>query len=423
MRDHSKHVELNRDEAIGLLLGVCAFQPGAETVAVADAYGRVLAEDAAAQWDMPTKRTCRLDSVAVRWTDFENGMPDTSEWTRGVEWQFGNTGVAMPDGFDTAIVIEHCEVSEDNDRVRFLAAPSAQFAGTSAVGSKMHAGDVLVSAGAVVTADVLATLGQCGMTEVSVVKKPVVAFIPTGGELVKPGGDPSDGKNFETNSALVSTKITEWGGEPRVWDILPDDPAIISEAIVQACAECDIVIINAGSSKGSEDWNVEMMDERARVLYHQTNHGPGHHSSAAVLDGTPVIGISGPPRGAGFTTDFYVWPVIQKYFGLPCELKRVKATTVGSFGKSKKHAVQAQAAGAKLAGEQRPMEAQDGSAFFSVKPVHLTVSEDGALQAELTAYCTAAVDGYYMMPAGLNDDPPAEGTLISVDLRPKPLGA
>ena len=150
MRDHSSHVEVTRDEALRLLLSVCDFAPCVETVPVGEAFGRVLAVPAKAQLDMPNCLTCNMDSVAVRWADFENGMPDTSGWTRGVQWEFANTGIGMPEGFDTAVVIEHVQVTEDADgtqHVAFDAPPTRQFAGTTPAGARMRAGQVLVEAG------------------------------------------------------------------------------------------------------------------------------------------------------------------------------------------------------------------------------------------------------------------------------------
>ena len=140
MRDHSHHIELSRDEAIKALLSVCDFSPESETVPIGEAVGRVLADDTCAQLDMPNCLTCRMDSVAVHWDDFENGMPDTTDWVRGKDWEFANTGVGMPEGFDTAIMVEHVIFSDDDTKVSFDALPSARYAGTSPAGSKMHKG-------------------------------------------------------------------------------------------------------------------------------------------------------------------------------------------------------------------------------------------------------------------------------------------
>jgi molybdopterin biosynthesis enzyme len=149
MRDHSNHIELSRQEAVRQLFD--ALEQGdyagkttqkTENVALDEAFGRTLAVAVKAKTDIPNVLTCGMDSVAVHWSAFEGlaegELPDTSAWVRGRDWQFANTGVAMPEGFDTAIVIEHVEVSADEQHITIDAAPSAQYAGTRAAGSNMR---------------------------------------------------------------------------------------------------------------------------------------------------------------------------------------------------------------------------------------------------------------------------------------------
>lgn len=423
MRDHSKHIQVTRDEAIRRLLGACDFHPGVETVPVDESYGRVLAEDAVAQEDMPNCLTCRMDSVAVHWYDFENGMPDTSQWVRGVDWEFANTGVGMPEGFDTVIVIEHCIVSDDDQHVSFDALPSGQYAGTTPAGSRMHAGDVLVSAGAVITPLLAAHIASGNNTEVRVLVKPKVAFIPSGNELVAPGSTIGRGKNVDSNSTLMKGKIESWGAEPIMFPIVPDDPESLSAALRKATEEADIVVLNAGSSKGSEDYSVEVLEQIGTVMYHQTNHGPGHHSFGAQLNNTPVVGISGPPGGAAFTTDFYLKPVIQKYLGQQTEPARVRVRLAEDFpaggpGGGAKPAGKAPAAKA----EERPRE---GGEFFGVRQMVLRVDENGLLEAApLKSFHAGPVEAetasaYYMLKSGPDAQAPHAGDIIEVALRPE----
>lgn len=422
MRDHSKHVEVSRDQAVEMLLSHASFDPATEEVPIEQACGRVLAEDATAQLDMPNCLTCRMDSVAVRWDDFADGMPDTAGWKRGEQWEFANTGVGMPEGFDTAIVIEHVRLSDDLGTIEFDAAPSARYAGTSAIGSKMHAGDVLVEAGTVLTPLLVSHIAAGNNTSARVIARPKVAFIPTGNELVPAGASVPRGKNIETNSLLIGAKIREWGGDPLIWDIVPDKKDDIKRAIVEACAAADIVVVNAGSSKGSDDWNIEMLDEVGEVLYHQTNHGPGHHSSGSVVDGTVVVGISGPPGGAAFTSDFYLYPLMMKYFGLPTNLQKATVRLSepfpkggpGNAGKSDKDA--------KPSGEVRPSVVKPGKEFFGIRQLRLERADDGVLEAtpapsaHLNPVEANRMGAYY--PLSNMKAPLGTGDFIEVDLRP-----
>ena len=439
MRDHSSHVEFTRENAIETMVETCGFafgfgEDGAEGVALGrsemvpleKAFGRVLAADVVSRVMSPTVLTCCMDSVAVHWSDFEGGkVPDYSAWVRGVDWQFANTGIAMPEGFDTAVVIEHVEVSPDEQHIVIKAAPSKQFAGTRAPGEKMRPGDLLASAGTVVTPDVAAAIGTGNVGNVRVVRKPRVAFLPTGNELMPPAVPPRGdgafaglGKTFETNSILVRGRVEEWGGECMVWDITPDDPELIAASIREACAVADIVVLNAGSSKGSDDWSCEQMEELGTVYFHETNHGPGHHSSYAVVAGTPVVGLSGPSRGASLTLNFYLMPLIRAYLGLDVAPRTAWARLTEVFPKKHKKPAVEKAEAKSLSGETRPSVVQTERRFFGIKPVDVTFEEDGTL-----AVCPAkgpdpvlSANAVFMLPSN-PDLHPTVGDVIEIEWR------
>lgn len=437
MRDHSKHIEMSREEAVAAMLERCSFPQAAgagteELVPVAESYGRVLARDVESLVDKPNKLQCCMDSIAVHWDAFENGMPDTSRWVRGIDWEFANTGVAMPDGYDAAIVIEHVTVSDDERHVAIDAAPSARFAGTRAPGSQMKRGDVLARAGEVITADTAARIASGNVTAAPVRTRPRVAFIPTGDELVAPGGPIEAGRNIETNSLLFRGKVEKWGGVPLVFDIVPDDPELIKAAIRRACAMADIVVLNAGSSKGSEDWNCEQMEELGEVICHETNHGPGHHSSYALVDGTPVVGISGPPAGASFTLNFYLRPLMMEFLGRSPEPERIPVRLAAPFpakrghgdklGDEKKGDGEAKGSSVKVAGEVRPSIVAPGATFFGIKFLSVEALPDGTLAGTPLpgrpgSPEAESANAYYMMPSGPGVEPPAVGDVIWVEMR------
>ena len=420
MRDHSHHIELSRQQAVEGILQLCNFGPvdnRTELVSLAEAQGRVLARDVVAQTETPNVLTCCMDSIAVHWEDFAGGMPDTSAWVRGVDWQFANTGIAMPAGFDTAIVIEHVMVSEDQQRVTIDAAPSAQYAGTRPAGSTQKLGDLLASAGTVVTPDVMAQIAGGNVTAVPVVRKPRVAFIPTGNELITPGGIVPAGRNLETNSILARGKIEQWGGQPLIFDIVPDVPERIEATVLEACALADIVVLNAGSSKGSDDWSCEQLEKLGQVVCHETNHGPGHHSSFAYVNETPIVGISGPSGGASFTMNFYLRPLMRTWLGLPAEPKPLMARLTAAFPEKKK-----KPEATVVAGESRPDIVAPQATFYGIKFVMLAQGADGVLEAtpvkgHAGSRETWGANAYYMMPSGPGINPPAAGNLIPVELR------
>ena len=455
MRDHSQHIQLSREEAVAATLAALDAQPEGfgwrgraaaadhagkverklvERVSLSESVGRVLAYDVCAANDMPSALTCAMDSIALHWSDFadlaDGEVPDTSSWVRGRDWQFANTGVAMPEGFDTAIVIEHAQVSADEQHVIIDAAPSKPGAGTRPAGSAMRRGDVLGRAGQLITPDLAARMGSGNNGSVPVVRRPRVAFIPTGNELVAPGVpfDPdrassfaARGRNFETNSILVRAKVEAWGGQFVPFDIVCDERPEIEAAIKRACEVADIVVLNAGSSKGSDDWSCEVMEEMGHMICHQTNHGPGHHSSYAVVDNVPIVGISGPSGGASFTLDFYLRPLMRKYLGLNPIVSKTAARLTEAFP-APKHSPGAK--NGKPAGEERPREHPDHAPgepeFFGIRPLRVEPSADGVLEAtpidgrpgSKTAW---GANAFTMMGMGPGIEPPAAGDIIEVE--------
>jgi molybdenum cofactor synthesis domain-containing protein len=317
MRDHSNHRVATRHEAVNALLAAWDFERPVQSVPVAEANGRVAARTVRSLVTLPNARTSNMDAVAVRFADMptDGSVPDTSAWVRGRDWQFCNTGVAVPEGFDTAVRIEDVEVAADAQTMRLLAAPAEKYAMTSEEGSTLQPGDVLVRAGEVVTPALIAALCMGGHAAVDVVRRPRVVFIPTGNELVDPAPQIPRGKNIESNGAMICAKLQSWGAEATRHAIVPDDPEQIRAVLKESAAGYDVVVINAGSSKGSDDFTCEILEHEGEVLFHEVSQGPGKHCSFSMLDGTPVIGISGPPVGAEFTADFFVKPFVDAFLG------------------------------------------------------------------------------------------------------------
>lgn len=412
MRDHSGHIQKDHEEAVGIIIRHCPVLRETETVPVREAAGRVLAEDVFAAWDSPNALTCGLDSVAVRWEDFKDGLPDTSAWKRGVQWEFANTGVAMPAGFDTAVPIETVRLSQNDTAVSFTVAPTARYDGTKAAGSRFRSGDLLVLEGTEITPLIAAYILGGNVTQVRVRKRPVVAFLPTGNELVHAGGEIPCGRNIESTSLVMAEKIRQWGGTPLVWDIVPDTREALREALTRAAGEADLVVLNAGSSKGSDDWGMETLEELGTVLFHEVNHGPGHHSSFALLDGTPVVGLPGPPDGAGFSADLYLYPAVRALLGQEPHLKKVKATLAEDFAKPG-------------AGSGKKKRLFETGAFYVVKQMILRQAPDGLLEAyppqgtHLNPLQAEGADAYYLLPTGADQKVPEKGSLIELELRPR----
>ena len=181
------------------------------------------------------------------------------------------------------------------------------------------------------------------------------------------------------------------------------------------------VVLNAGSSKGSDDWCVEVLEELGQVVCHQTNHGPGHHSSYALVGNTPVVGISGPPAGASFTLNFYLRPLIMRWLGMSVDPVRVPVRLTASFPKGGL-GQGGPKPGASMAGEVRPPEPSMEKGFFAIKFLRVEAAEDGTLRGTPlpgrpgSPECENA-NAFYMLPTGKNATPPAAGDVVWVEFR------
>jgi molybdopterin molybdotransferase/putative molybdopterin biosynthesis protein len=264
----------------------------------------------------------------VRYADFEAGMPDTSQWQCGKEYIFCNTGIGIADTYDSVIRIEDVDIGEDGV-LKVLRTPEKGQC-TIPVGSWVEEGDLILKKHSRLTPLGMAALGLGGHAVVKVFKKPVVAFLPSGNELREPGRSLERSQNVDTNSVMIMVKILQWGGEPLMYPISPDEPERLKELLADAVSKADIVVINAGSSKGTDDFTVEVLESAGTILCHEVDHGPGKHTSYTIgTGGTPIVGLSGPPGGAESTADFYLRPLIDTYLCQPVTAApRIKARLV-----------------------------------------------------------------------------------------------
>ena len=206
--------------------------------------------------------------------------------------------------------------------------------------------------------------------------------------------------------------------------VVSDSPSAIEAAIREACAVADIVVLNAGSSKGSGDWACEVMESIGTMICHQTNHGPGHHSSYAMVDGVPIVGISGPSAGAAVTLGFYLRPLIRAALSLNPAPITVKATLVEEMSAPRRGGaadIQSEKE-KKPAGEDRPPEATGSTdVFFGLKPMSLLVSAEGRLEVRPVrghwgTPAANAANALFMMPSGGGAAPVQVGDLLEVEI-------
>lgn len=282
------------------------------------AFGRVTACDVRALCSLPLKRSSKRDGIAVRSADFANGMPDTAAWRRGWDFEQADTGDDFPDAFDAVIAVE--DIAYDVDGSLRIVGENLDVRPGAAVnpcGSIVREGDVVVPAHTRLTPELAASLAIGGHAQVRVLRRPKVAYIPTGGELIPYGSYPQRGQNIEANSLMVQGMLTEWGAEALCYPIVRDDRAALEAALDRALETADIVLVNGGSSRGEEDFNSSMLEERGDYFRHGVRAIPGRPVGMALIDGVPVINVPGPVLAAFLCMDWLIKGLVAHYLGVP----------------------------------------------------------------------------------------------------------
>jgi len=297
---------LSRSEALERLLSQWRPTLPQETVPLAAACGRVLAEHTCSRNTLPICRSAQADGIAVRFADFSQGRPNTFQWQLGRDYAMADTGDDFPDQFDTVIRIEDLDFSYGETFFIKREARIKEGQLISPRGARLEEGEPLLPAGTRLNAVQLNLLAAGGYTEVPVLRRPVVAFIPTGSELIQPGQVPERGQNIDSNSVMIGALLESWGAEALLFPIVKDIQAELRAVIKQALGQTDIVLVNGGSAKGSEDYNEQIVKEYAGWVQHGIASIPGIPVLLALAGGKPLLNLPGPPFAAFSVMDWCV---------------------------------------------------------------------------------------------------------------------
>lgn len=289
------------------------FKRNFEVVDLYNAVDKVSAEDVKAKVVLPKLPVSKMDGIGVCFADFKNGIPDTKNWQEGKGYIFANTGCVVPEPYDTVILIE--DVRFIDGKLKILAKPETKGQLIDPPGSLIGKDEVLVNKYEKITAPQVGLLASGGIKEVKVIARPKIAFIPTGDELVSWQSEdyPVD-KNIESNSMMLSAFCKQYQADLTIFPIIPDDKEKIKEALTKASEIVDIILINAGSSKGTKDFTLDLLETEGEVLVYELGCRPGKHSSFSKFNQKPVLGIAGPPNGAELAMRFYLKAIMQAYY-------------------------------------------------------------------------------------------------------------
>lgn len=300
--------------------------PG-ETVSLDDALGRTTAEPVWAKLSSPHYHACAMDGYAVRASDTA-GASDAHPVRLQIDSQAEpvDTGDPLPRWADAVIMVEHVQVEGDDIVLRTAA---ARWQHVRSVGEDIVATELLLPANHRLRPVDLGAIAGAGHASVNVRRRPKVAVIPTGDELIPPGQSPQRGDIVEYNSLVLSAQVREWGGDPVRYPIVVDDPDVIAEVVTRAAASADLILLNAGSSAGRGDFTATIVDRCGTLLVHGINVRPGHPVVLGIIgaDNVPIIGVPGYPVSTAITGELFVRPLLHQWQGVAApERPTIEAT-------------------------------------------------------------------------------------------------
>jgi putative molybdopterin biosynthesis protein len=283
-----------------------------EEISTVAARGRVTAAPVWARWSSPAAHQAAMDGFAVAAASTYGARPESPRLLAlGKEAQPVNTGHLMPMGTDAVIMVENVPDPEADPIT--VEAPVFPWHNVRRVGEDLVAGEMVIPEGVEITPWAQGAMLAGGVTRVLVRRQPKVIIIPTGSELMPVtllGSEPPPNFLVEFNSVILSGLVEETGGLPEVWPITPDDPKALTEVLRRAVAAGDVVLINAGSSAGTEDYTYQAVAALGEVLVHGVAMMPGKPTLLGVVEGKPVIGNPGYPVSAVLSFEEFAAPLI-----------------------------------------------------------------------------------------------------------------
>jgi len=326
---------VSKDEAVGIVKNKTnRAVPESEKVNIENALGRTLCEDIVSPENVPAFDRTTVDGYAVHADDTFGASASipaqleiAGEILMGENADFSlesgkcvkiSTGGMLPVGANAAVMVEH---TDNADGLCLVYKSVAPYENVTKAGDDIAVGETALKKGTVITPAEIGILASLGVYEIPVYKKPVIAIISTGDEIVK--GDIKAGQIRDVNTYLLSSAAESFGCKPYVYGAVRDDYEEIRSAVSVCLEKADAVIVSGGSSAGARDMTVKIIDELGEVFFHGIAMKPGKPTIFGTVNGKPVFGLPGHPLAAYFVFRLIVCEYIKQIMNLP-EEKSVK---------------------------------------------------------------------------------------------------
>ena len=285
-----------------------------EMIQVDQALGRITAEPVFASLSSPFYNASAMDGIGVRFQDTIGASEATPVRLRlHKQFEWVNTGNVLPQKFDAVIMVE--DVQPINDNTVEIIAPVTPWKHVRTIGEDIVTSELILPDGHRIRPIDLGAMLATGLTDVKVRKIPSVLVIPTGSELVQPGGSLAPGNIIEFNSRVLAGYLSEWGLLAERSPIVTDEPAALEKAIRAAAAAYDMVIVNAGASAGSRDHTAGVIAGLGEIVLHGVNIRPGKPVILGLVNNKPVIGLPGYTISAVITLNLFVRALADTLLG------------------------------------------------------------------------------------------------------------
>jgi molybdopterin molybdotransferase len=325
---------MNVEEALALVLALVKPLP-AEQVSLLDALGRVLAEDATSDIDVAPFDNSAMDGFAVRAADLAGATEESpreldviahiaaGDDVAGIDVGPGQaarimTGAAVPAGADSVVMVERTRVVTGDGgigaRVAFELEPTLG-EHIRKRGEEVLAGDVVLTAGDVIGPAAIGLLASTGHDTVAVYRRPRVAVLSTGSELVEVATKPGPGKIRNSNSYSIAAQVLAAGGIPVRYGIVPDDMAATRAAFELAAAETDFILTSGGVSVGDFDFVKPVLEEMGELTFCKVKMRPGNPQTLGTISGVPFFGLPGNPTSTYVGFEIFVRPALRTMQG------------------------------------------------------------------------------------------------------------
>ncbi|AEK73912.1 molybdenum cofactor biosynthesis protein MoeA [Thermococcus sp. 4557] len=312
-------------------------KPEIESVPLSEALGRILAEDVTSPINVPPFDRATVDGYAVRAEDtfmasesepvrlrvvgeINAGDTPTVELKPG-ESVYISTGAPLPEGADAVVQFE--DVDREGEEV-IIYKPAYPGLGVMKAGADIPKGKILLKRGTRLTFKDTALLSAVGIAEVPVFRKPRVAVISTGNEVVLPGRELRYGQIYDINGRAIADAVREPGGEAVFLGIARDNRESLKALIEKGIECCDMVILSGGASGGIRDLTSSIIEELGEVKIHGIAIQPGKPTIIGLINGKPVFGLPGYPTSCLTNFTLLVAPLLRRLLGRESEIRKVK---------------------------------------------------------------------------------------------------